>query len=451
MAARHLTRGARKPAREPSFVTLERLMADKPRVAIIGGGSSGVAAALELTRRKIMYVVLEQRDDLGGIWSDEPHEASYPGLLQNTDPVLTTFDGTSWSFRPRSHATREEYAGYLAHVVLTHNIVGRIAPRIHVRGLRVTSDSMQLSVAERGCDSEFALNVEHIIYAGGIYHRRVMPCPSMLEGFEGEIIHASAIRSMADLKGRRIAILGLGNTAVDHASLLLGDASALAIIARGKTWVVPRSIAGSAIDRTAQRLRQRYPTTHQEHFRRACVAHGAKFHGQGAWPETIDFREARITVNSDILKALRSGSVEVHQQLAFAKGHQLHFVDGRVFDADVIVACTGYSYVPLVPELGASVPLLGNVLHAHIDGLWCVGCPAVWGGSPPVAQAQARVIAHAIARGWSRDDLRRATATAPPYEYAIDLVGPGFQVVEFGGYRRHAAHVCLEPCGDAPR
>ena len=67
MAAYHLSQGAVKRARDGAFRRLERLLLNKPRVAIIGAGSSGIAAALELSRYKIECILLEQREHLGGI------------------------------------------------------------------------------------------------------------------------------------------------------------------------------------------------------------------------------------------------------------------------------------------------------------------------------------------------------------------------------------------------
>lgn len=91
---------------------------DKPRIVIIGGGTSALGTAMELRAQGLSCIMLEQRTTHGGIWSQEKHPASYSGLIQNTAPALTRFEEAPL-LPPQTglHVSREEYADYIDNYV----------------------------------------------------------------------------------------------------------------------------------------------------------------------------------------------------------------------------------------------------------------------------------------------------------------------------------------------
>ena len=104
---------------------------------------------------------------------------------------------------------------------------------------------------------------------------------------------------------------------------------------------------------------------------------------------------------------------------------------------------TGFSTdLPAFADTNFNSPLIANVASPDITNLWLVGCPAVWGGSPPIAEAQAQLIAFAIKHGIELDELKTIVANAPNYEQTSDTVALGFKVVEFKGYTNFVEYIC---------
>jgi len=408
-----------------------------PRVAVVGAGTSGLAAAAALLREGLEPVVLEGRGQPGGIWSQLRHRAMYEGLVQNTAPHLTVFEELSW--QPPAHGTHysaDEYRAYCSAYIRAQGLAPYVLTDATVAGVRPL-DGGGYAVQVRDSDDaqqQTSARFDHVVYAGGLYHTPSRPAVPGAASFPGPMPHSSEL-DVAALAGRRVLVVGLGNTALDVAAALLPVTAELALSGRGATWIVPRLLDGQPVDVYVQQLRRSHGQHYRHHLWQACRRHGAVAFDV-ADDEELDFTRQRITVNDAMLAPLAEGRVPLYATVAAIEGNMVRFADGDSARFDAIVFCTGYQSTPLVEGDVVQEHLLGNVLHPRHDGLWFVGAPAVWGGSPPIAQKQGQLAAHAIARAWSRADLAAAVGAHGGYEKATVVLPFGFEVVEFVGYAR---------------
>lgn len=411
---------------------------------IIGAGTSGIAAAHELDLQGIEYRIVEASTEMGGVWSKSMHPTAYPGLLQNTAPNLTVYEHSALHLMPLgTHFTREEYAAYLLDFVRHRDIERWVMFGTRATAIALDRASLLVDVVSTSGDWHRQIGARHVIYAGGLHHCARKPEIRGISSFIGDVCHSGDIGRISLYRNKRILLIGIGNTCADLAVQLRKQEDVdVHVSCRASVWIVPREIESMPIDAYCQWLRQCWPDGWQSRFRSACVAHGAVYFGDAECGEHIDFSCARITVNTELLTELAAGRVTVHGRVACANEDSVFFESGHHARFDALVFCTGYDYRP-IKNAQSRYPLIGNIRHAE-HPIWYLGAPAVWGGSPRVAQYQARLVAHSIRQGWSAADLDAAIKRSPfsGYKRASSTVGPGFEVVDFFDYQNLINDLC---------
>ncbi len=180
-------------------------MEQRPLV-IIGGGQSGLAAAREAQQQGLRPLVLEARDRPTGSWPD------YYDSLELFSPArFSSMPGAPFPADPDHYPTRDEVAGYLSGYADRLDVEIRTSVRVtavHARaggGFRIhTAAGDELDAAG-------------LVAATGSFgnpHRPLLPGQ---DRFRGRILHAADFRSPADFAGRRVVVVGGGNSAVQIA------------------------------------------------------------------------------------------------------------------------------------------------------------------------------------------------------------------------------------------
>nr|MDT0660730.1 NAD(P)/FAD-dependent oxidoreductase [Micromonospora sp. DSM 115978] len=203
------------------------------RVAIIGAGLGGIAAAVKLRRSTSASVVIfEQSAGIGGTWYDN----RYPGCEVDVHSHAYSFSFLSYDW-PRSHATQPELLAYAEHVV------DRFGLRPHIRlNTRVTdlvweeSTSTYRLATERGDSAEFDV----VISALGLLSVPRYPEWPGLETFAGPCFHTSRWEEH-DLTGKTVAVVGTGSTAVQIVPAIAGTAGRVHVFQREPGWIEPKN------------------------------------------------------------------------------------------------------------------------------------------------------------------------------------------------------------------
>src|SRR5690349_3495187 len=207
------------------------------RIAVVGAGISGIAAANILKKNGFVPVVFEKHEKIGGVWA-----TAYPEVhLQNIYPQyhLSDFD---WSFKPDLHPTGEQIMRYLTEAVeylkldirLNHEIVA----------MQETPDGWRLRYKnEAGTHEEL---FEYVILAAGQYtDGKNIPHFLDEEQFKGKIITERDITSLDVFNGKRVVIVGYGKSALDMTTLAAERSAEVHHIFRTPGWLIPEWILGA--------------------------------------------------------------------------------------------------------------------------------------------------------------------------------------------------------------
>ena len=219
-------------------------------VAVVGAGFSGIGMAVGLRQAGIEdFVVLDRGLDVGGTWRDN----SYPGAACDIPSHLYSF-----SFAPnpgwtRAFSPQPEIWRYL------RDCVERFGVGHH---FRYGHDVLEATFDEpaqrwRLRTSGGSLSARVLIWATGALSEPRIPDLPGLETFEGAVFHSAAWDHDYDLRGKRVAVVGTGASAIQFVPQIQPLVAELHLYQRTPPWVVPRR--DRALGRWRRRLLRRVP------------------------------------------------------------------------------------------------------------------------------------------------------------------------------------------------
>ncbi|WP_024805312.1 NAD(P)/FAD-dependent oxidoreductase [Nocardia sp. BMG51109] len=356
--------------------------ATAPSVAVIGAGFGGLAAAIELQRNGIDYVVYERADSLGGVW----HANRYPGVACDLPSSIYAYSyalGTSWS---RRFAGQPEILDYLRHTADRFGVTGRIRFGAEVTAATFADDGWLLEFGDGTTRRHDA-----VIAATGVLSRPKMPEVEGVGEFRGVALHSAQWDESVDLAGKKVVVVGNGASAIQLVPAIVDRVAELTVVQRSPNWVVDRHDRKTTwIGRTLARVpgfpqaQHRLTFLWNEHrapliFRsldpvRAVVQAWVKLkiRRQIRDPElrktvTPDYPAFcnRLLISDEWYPALDRSHVSVYRQgLGRVTPEGVTLDDGRAVPADVIIWCTGFrteEYLAPIDITGRD----GRKLHAE--------------------------------------------------------------------------------------
>jgi 4-hydroxyacetophenone monooxygenase len=206
------------------------------RVAVIGAGVSGIAAAYRLQQAELDFTVYEKNDEIGGVW----WENRYPGCRLDTPNFAYSLSFAQKSDWPQQFSRQPEIHAYLATVARSAGIRRRIRFNSEVAAMRFdeTRATWTLTVRER---SGLVLQEEFnaVITAVGILNRPSLPDLAGLDTFEGEIVHSAMWPRDLQLAGQRVALVGTGASAFQIGPSIADSVARFEIFQRNPPWMLP--------------------------------------------------------------------------------------------------------------------------------------------------------------------------------------------------------------------
>ncbi|MFF2107561.1 flavin-containing monooxygenase [Rhodococcus koreensis] len=206
------------------------------RVAIIGSGFSGIAAAIALKKKGIEdFIIFEQSPGLGGTWWHN----RYPGAEVDLESHIYSFsyERYDWS---RTHAGWQELQGYLEHVARRWDLHKHILFNEKVESVTWSDENHDYIVAtESGTDHGRFMSV---ISAVGFLNIPLVPPFARGESdYEGALCHTSRWIDGLDLTDKSIGVVGTGSSAVQVVTEAEKAGSEVKIFQLEPNWLLPKN------------------------------------------------------------------------------------------------------------------------------------------------------------------------------------------------------------------
>lgn len=222
------------------------------RVAVIGSGFGGLGAAVRLRREGITdFVVLERADSVGGTWRDN----SYPGCACDVPSHLYSFSFAPNPDWPRTFSGQRHIRAYLEHVTDTFGLRPHLRLNHEVMKMAWNEDELRWDI-ETGRGS-FSADV--VVSATGPLSDPKIPDIPGLDGFTGKVFHSARWDHDYDLRGKRVAMVGTGASAIQIVPSIQPEVARLTLFQRTPPWVMPRM--DRAISGPERWLHRKLPAT----------------------------------------------------------------------------------------------------------------------------------------------------------------------------------------------
>jgi cation diffusion facilitator CzcD-associated flavoprotein CzcO len=201
------------------------------QIVIIGAGFAGLCMGIQL--RKAGYddfVILEKAEDVGGTW----WENTYPGCACDVPSPMYSFSfelNKDWS---RLFAPQPEIQRYLAHCAEKYGITKHIRLGVEVDTLEYDEDAKRWTVTTTTGER---LRPRAVVSGVGALHVPSFPEIPGMESFEGAAFHSAQWDHSYDLRGKRVAVIGTGASAIQFVPEVAKEAAQLTVFQRTPNWI----------------------------------------------------------------------------------------------------------------------------------------------------------------------------------------------------------------------
>lgn len=386
--------------------------------AIIGAGPMGLCAARQLQKHGIPFVGFELHEDVGGLWDiDNPHSTMYESAHLISSKRTTEFSEFPMADDVAPYPHHSEMCRYFRDYAQHFGLRAHYQFGTRVESLERREKGWKLTSERNGERREWL--VDGVLIANGTLHAPNQP--ELPGRFDGELLHSADYRSPALFEGKRVLVIGCGNSACDIAVDAVHRARSVDISVRRGYYFLPKFLLGRPIDtfggavKLPRALKQRIDGA----LIRALIGKPSDY----GLPDP-DYRlyESHPVVNSLVLHHLGHGDIKARPDLASIEGRQAVFCDGSRADYDLILQATGYKLdYPFIareelnwPERAGAPQLYLNIFHPQHDDLFMMGMVEAsglgWQGRAEQAELVALFIRQCQAGSASAERFRRLKA-----------------------------------------
>ncbi|XP_072771211.1 flavin-containing monooxygenase 5-like isoform X1 [Nerophis lumbriciformis] len=385
------------------------------RVAVIGAGPSGLSCVKTCLDDGLMPTCFESSDDLGGLWKfkevSEPNRASiYRSLTINTSKEMICFS---------DFPTPAAYPNYMHHSKILNYLRMyaehfKLLPHIHfqtsVKSVRQKADYSRTGqwevLTERKDGKEETHVFDAVICCSGHYTYPNLPLQDFpgIESFPGRYLHSWDYKGPEDMHGKRVVVVGIGNSGSDIAVESSKFAEQVYMSTRRGAWVMRQvSDDGMPVDmknktRFSHILFQLFPKNFFNWLGEKKL-NAMYDHTMYALKPSHRLYSQVPVINYELPFKILSGSVIIKSNVKEIRGSSVLFEDGSVVEkVDTIVFATGYNYgFPYLPsgalyKSGHRVGLYKHVFPPNLEHptLAVVGFIHALGAIMPQAELQGR-------------------------------------------------------------
>ena len=392
---------------------------DGKSYAVIGAGPMGLCSVRNLVKHGIPCVGFEIHSDVGGLWDiDSPTSTMYESAHLISSKRMTEFAefpmGEDVALFPSHREMRDYFRAYAN----AFDLYRHYEFETEVVQCTRVGDDWHITTRCRG-EEQTRVFGGLLIANGTLHHPNI---PELPGAFSGELLHSSDYRDPAIFDGKRVLLVGCGNSGADIAVDAAHRASSVDISLRRGYYFLPKFIGGKATDAVGGKLK--LPRFIQQRISAALSKFMLGSPEQYGLPKP-DYKmfESHPVINSLILHHIGHGDIKARKDIAAVAGHKVTFADGSSGEYDLILMATGYKlHFPFIESAhlnweGFAPRLYLNVFHPEYDNLFLMGMVEAaglgWEGRNRQAEMVAlyiRQLAHGAASAQKLKKVKRMQA-----------------------------------------
>jgi cation diffusion facilitator CzcD-associated flavoprotein CzcO len=346
------------------------------KYCVIGAGAAGLAVLKTFQSLGIPCECLEQNDNVGGIWYyGTQHSSVYQSTHLISSKGYAAFRGFPMPEHYPAYPSHTQVWEYLKDFARQFDLYGLIQFSKTVERVEPRVDDCEIKIV--GAAS--ARRYRGVIIANGHLWSPVVP--EFPGSFNGNLLHARDYKSFEQIAGRRVLVVGCGNSGCDIAVESSRHAQATFVSLRRGHYFVPKFLFGKPIDAGSDLL-YRLQAPHWLHRLFSFIPLRIALGKPEEWGLPIPdhrFLDEPPVPNTELINAVGHGRIQVRPSIKELCGNTVRFSDGREEQIDIIVLATGYRiHFPFLDSRfwsnGEQVPqLFLNMFHPVYDNLMFAG------------------------------------------------------------------------------
>lgn len=345
--------------------------------AIIGAGPMGLCTARQLHKHGIDFVGFELHTNVGGLWDIEnPHSTMYESAHLISSKGTTQFAEFPMRDEVAPYPHHSEMRRYFRDYAEHFGLYAHYQFSTRVVEIQRLEHGWKLISEQDGVQREWLF--DGVLMANGTLHTPNQPA---LPGpFSGELMHSSDYRSAAVFDGKRVLVIGCGNSACDIAVDAVHRAASVDLSVRRGYYFLPKFTLGRPTDTLGGAIKLPRPLKQwlDGLLVRALVGKPSQY---GLPDPDYKLYESHPVMNSLVLHHLGHGDIKARRDVARVEGRLVTFSDGEQAEYDLILQGTGYKLdYPFIdrahlnwPSSAGAPQLYLNVFHPEYDDLFMLG------------------------------------------------------------------------------
>ncbi|KAM4054539.1 flavin-binding monooxygenase-like domain-containing protein [Hirsutella rhossiliensis] len=406
------------------------------KIAVIGLGPAGLTAIKALREEGFDVVGFERRDRVGGIWAYSPNP-NYTSVIHDTVSNVSKFvSGFSdfpilKEYPPYMTGTQvaEYFEEYARHFQLEQHVRFKTTVR------RVLRDELDRgwNVHVSGPEGDAILHFDKVVLGSGSDSVPSWPPMPGRQLFKGTVIHGQSYRRPEQFAGKRVLVVGIGNTACEVSLSLTSHASKVYQSYRRGRIIVSRYFDNDLLDYKLPWLA--HPLGDRA-MKKSMIHVAARRNPQDLDPKGLDYsaRDRRKlaaekikgdwrlvpcasmahvhpVVQERFIPALLSGQIAPARGFkAFTGAHEVLLDDGSTVEVDAVIFCTGYALeFDIMPELemDGTEPHLPRLYHMIFPPRWASSVAVLsWMSPLETYWCVCDLASMAVAQAWSAETAK---------------------------------------------
>ncbi|BAF14002.1 probable indole-3-pyruvate monooxygenase YUCCA5 [Oryza sativa Japonica Group] len=316
---------------------------------IVGAGPSGLAVAASLREQGVPFTMLERADCIASLWQ----KRTYDRLKLHLPKQFCELPRMAFPAHYPEYPTRRQFIDYLEDYAAAFDINPLFGHTVLSARYDETSGLWRVR-ASSSAGAEMEYIGSWLVVATGENAESVVPDIPGIDGFGGEVVHVADYKSGEAYRGKRVLVVGCGNSGMEVSLDLCDHGARPAMVVRDAVHVLPREVLGKSTFELAVLLMAWLPLWLVDKIlvllAWLVLGNLAKLgiRRPATGPLELKNTTGRTPVlDYGALARIRSGEITVVPGVArFGRGFA-ELADGRVIALDAVVLATGYrSNVP---------------------------------------------------------------------------------------------------------
>ncbi|KAH7369630.1 flavin monooxygenase-like protein [Rhexocercosporidium sp. MPI-PUGE-AT-0058] len=330
---------------------------EKTDVAVIGAGPAGLAVLKNLKEEGFNVTVYEKRDSVGGVWSysEDPQTTStLPATISNVSKFGNSFTDFPVPDDLPAHLTASQTCEYIKSYASHFDLNKHVQLNTSVHWIKRNDDDTKWQVCTKQSEKEEIRDFDKVVMCSGLSTKAIVPKFEGEDMFKGDVIHVQSFKRPSDFKDKRVLVVGIGNSAADTSTQLIGHAKKIYLSHRGGAKILPRMVDNAPLDLVITRQKNvlkfvldRYlPSLSRFLFDWTIERYSKQsFKLDPFWriSPAPSLANHQPVISDNLVSSLWAKDVtSVHGLSRFTGEDKVELTDGTVLEVDAVILCTGY-------------------------------------------------------------------------------------------------------------